>query len=441
MEIISQEVKRLKIKKIAQVTNQDVYDLTTTSNHNFFANGVLVHNCGEQTLAPGGVCCLGTINITQFINDAMNGLNIARLKKYVGYMVRFLDNVSTASDAPLPEYKDSMLNKRRIGCGVMGWGSALFMMKKRFGSPEASAIREEMMQAYAIAAYEASIDLAEEKGMFLHCVPAKHAEALFVKNLGLSPEYMAKLRKTGIRNSSVLSQQPNGNSSIVANVVSGGIEPIFMPEYVRTVIVQSVPAHLEAVTPRFHEGVFEETSFFKAYKEGDEDMWRGVDTDGTVYKLDRGRGLTKEVLCEDYGVRFLKAKGEWDPKADYAVSTTELSVDDHVEDLKGFARWTDSACSKCVAADETMVILDGKIYYVDELPSADTEDTFTAYESTTLNHLNEEVKVKSVYENGIRQVIRVYFDDLSTLTCTPTHRIFTTDGFVKAIDLKIGVNI
>jgi ribonucleoside-diphosphate reductase alpha chain len=54
------------------------------------------------------------------------------------------------------------------------------------------------------------------------------------------------------------------------------------------------------------------------------------------------------VLCEDYGVRFLKKLGQWDASADWAATTSQLSVGDHVNDLKGFARWTDAACSKTV---------------------------------------------------------------------------------------------
>lgn len=312
----------------------------------YYETIVSTNPCGEQTLAAGGVCCLGTINLTQFINSDYTGFDLENLTKYVKYLVRFLDNVNTVSDAPLPEYKDSMKNKRRIGCGVMGWGSALFMLKVRFGSERAAELREELMKAYARAAYEASIDLAVEKGMFALCDPEKHAEQPFIKSLGLSDEYMAKLRKYGIRNSSLLSQQPNGNSSLEANIVSGGIEPVFMAEYTRTKIEQFVPEEIQDVTPKYYEGQYHETELFKWTREGDEDILRGVTQDGTVYKIDRNRGLTREVPCIDYGVRILKERGEWDPKAEWAVTTTELSVEDHVKDLEGFARWTDSACSK-----------------------------------------------------------------------------------------------
>lgn len=312
-----------------------------------YAETIIATNpCGEQTLAPGGVCCLGTLNLTQFIDKEKNGFDLKKLDKYVRTLVRFLDNVNEISEAPLPIYVDSMRNKRRIGAGVMGWGSALFMLKVRFGSEKAEQLREKLMQVYAKAAYEASIDLAVEKGMFKYCIPEKHAESEFIKSLNLSDEYMQKLRTTGIRNSSLLSQQPNGNGSIFANVVTGGIEPAFMTEYIRTVIVPVTPDHILDVTPKYYAGEFFETEMFKFTKEGDEEILRGVDKDGVVYKIDKNRGLTKEVLCEDYGIRYLKQQGEYDPEADYVVTTTELTVDDHVNDLRGFAKYTDSACSK-----------------------------------------------------------------------------------------------
>lgn len=299
--------------------------------------------CGEQTLSPGNICCLGSLNLTQFITPF--GFDYPAIKKYTQYMVRFLDNVNSYSTAPLPEYEDSMKKKRRIGLGVMGWGSALFMLKVKFGSPRAGEIREEIMSLIARTTYETSIDLAEEKGMFYYCKPEKHVQGEFIRSLALSDAYVEKLLKFGIRNASLMSQQPTGNTSIVANVVSGGIEPVFMFDYVRTVILARAPDEIIDKTPKWFEGAWHETDMFKFVFEGDEQILRG-EHKGTVYKIDKNRGLTKEVLCVDYGVRYLRDKGEWDPEADWAVTTTNLTVQDHVSDLEGFARWTDSACSK-----------------------------------------------------------------------------------------------
>lgn len=359
-------------------------DRANSFNPLSYAEFILSTNpCGEQTLPAGGVCDLGTTNLTQYVRPDGKGFDIPKLTAAVKTLVRFLDNVNSRSRAPLPQYEYSMQNKRRIGCGVMGYASSLFMMRVRFGSPEAAAIRDEMISAYARAAYEASIDLAAEKGMFSLCDPLQHAEGLFISQLGLSEEYMTKLRKFGIRNSALLSQQPNGNSSIFANIVSGGIEPIFMPEYVRTAGVVHVPDHLLSVTPKYSEGVFDETSFFKWVKEGDEDILMGTDTDGTVYKIDRNRGMTKEVLCEDYGVRYLKARGEWDPKAPWAVTTTELSVMDHVNDLRGFSRYTDSACSKTCNIPNDYPLDDFKKLYL-EVYNTGVIKGFTTYRAGTM---------------------------------------------------------
>jgi len=53
---------KLSIKSISPESNRDVYDLVVEDNHNFFANGLLVHNCGEICLVIlGGFCVIGDV--------------------------------------------------------------------------------------------------------------------------------------------------------------------------------------------------------------------------------------------------------------------------------------------------------------------------------------------------------------------------------------------
>ena len=319
----------------------------------------------EQMLAPGGVCCLGTVNLTQYVNDDNTGFDLNKLRKYVGYLVRFLDNVNEYSSAPLPAYIESMRTKRRIGCGLMGWGSALCMLKIRFGSEKAMALQQELLQTFTLSGITASIDLAEEKGMFPLCQPSKHVLSPYWDNVNLSQALRDRMLRLGIRNSSLFSMQPNGNGGVLANIVSGGIEPIFLPEYIRTVMVTVTPEHIKHLTPLWSQSEWHETEMFKFAQEGDEQILRGVDEFGTVYKIDRSRGLTKEVLCQDYGVRYLSSKGEWNPNADWAITTDKLTVDEHVGDLAGFARAVDSSCSKTLNIPSDYPFEDFQNIYLD----------------------------------------------------------------------------
>jgi ribonucleoside-diphosphate reductase alpha chain len=327
---------------------EDVYDLTNPITHNFFINDILVHNCSEQMLANGSICVLGSINLTQFVNGNRTEFDLEKIKKYTQYLIRFLDNVDTYSDAPLPEYIYSMRNKRRIGAGLMGWGSSLMMLKIKFGSEEALSLQKKLLNTFTLSGVGASLDLAVEKGMFSLCEPEKHVLSPYWNNIDLPDNLRNRMKKNGIRNSSLFSDQPTGNTGVEANIVSGGIEPVFLPEYIRTVIVSNIPEHIKLVTPNWYVGEWHETEMFKFATEGDEQILRGIDDFGTIYKIDKSRGLTKEVLCQDYGVRFLNKLGEWDPDATWAVTTTQLSVADHINDLSGWCKAADSSVSKTI---------------------------------------------------------------------------------------------
>ena len=348
-----------------------------------YAETVFATNpCGEQTLAPGGVCNLGSINATQFVNKDFTDFDYNKIKQYTKHLVRFLDNVNEITNSPLPEYDFSIKHKRRIGVGLMGWASALYMMKTRFSSIQADNLRDKLMETIAVTSYEASIDLAIERGMFTLCEPLKHADGPFIKSLNLSDEYMDKLRTTGIRNSSLLSIQPTGNTSIFANVSSGGLEPVFSHEYIRTVIVNHLPDDMKPFTPIWFEDAWHETDVFKFVFEGDEEILRG-EYNGIVYKIDKSRGLTKEVLCEDYGVRFMKQQGEWNNTADWASSAMNMSVNDHVNDLKGFARWIDSAISKTINCPNNYPLEDFKDIYLNVYKSGVVKGV-TTYRTGTM---------------------------------------------------------
>jgi ribonucleoside-diphosphate reductase alpha chain len=392
---------------------------------NYVEKSISCNPCAEQIMPAGSVCDLGSLNLTQMVNDNKTDFDYSKIKKYVKCLVRFLDNVNDISKAPLPEYENSMKSKRRIGLGIMGWGSALYMLKCRIASPEANIIRDRLMKFIAQEAYKASIDLAVEKGMFTACNPIKHADGVFVNNLDLPIEYMEKLKISGIRNSSILSIQPTGNTGILANISSGGLEPVFMHSYIRTVIVNDLPEKMTSFTPKWFEGAWYETNVFKFAFEGDEQILKG-EFEGTVYKIDKSRGLTKEVLCEDFGVSAMKAIGEWDETADWASTAEKMSPDDHLNDLAGFAKWVDSSISKTVNMPNNFPLDKFKDIYLDAYRSGVIKGV-TTYRSGCFTSVLSAVEEKTATPDEEEVIL----DSIKLPTSSPATVVTLKNGGVK----------
>jgi ribonucleoside-diphosphate reductase alpha chain len=192
--------------------------------------------CGEQPLPPYGCCCLGSINLTRFVQDPFAGsaaFDFDRFRDVVGVSIRALDNVLDATLWPLAEQEIEAHNKRRVGLGFTGLGNALTMLGLRYDTDPAREMAGRISGAMRDAAYEASIELAREKGRFpLFDAPRYLAEPHCASRL---PEALkARIRQFGVRNSHLLSIAPTGTISLAfASNASGGIEPTFSWTYVR----------------------------------------------------------------------------------------------------------------------------------------------------------------------------------------------------------------
>lgn len=333
---------------------EEVYNGTVDEYHNYFIGGkqskttyVNTLNCGEQCLPNAGTCLLGSLNLTQFINKDLTDWDYNKLQEYIPIFVRMLDNVNDITSVPLDEHKQNMEEKRRIGIGYMGYASALYMMRKRYGSKEALALTEKLEQFVVNQCYQASALLAKEKGAFPLYVPENYLNSNFLKQ-ALSEETIELIKQHGIRNSHLRSIAPTGNTASLANNVSGGLEPIFLASYYRTSIVVNPPEQLSVPIVDWSQKTYKSTNDWKWVKEGDEDLLL-CEFEKVKYKFDQSRGLVKETLLEDYSVTKLRNLGLWPENSqdvDWICDTEKLTLDEHLNTMKVFAKYIDSAISK-----------------------------------------------------------------------------------------------
>ncbi|SPE21311.1 Ribonucleoside-diphosphate reductase, adenosylcobalamin-dependent [Burkholderiales bacterium] len=192
--------------------------------------------CGEQPLPPYGCCCLGSINLTRFVRDpftAEAAFDFSGFADVVQVAIRALDNVLEATLWPLPEQRAEAANKRRVGLGFTGLGNALTMLNLRYDGESGRTMAACISGHMRDIAYQASVDLAREKGAF----PLFDAEQYLAPphfSSRLPEELQRQIRIHGLRNSHLLSIAPTGTISLAfAGNASGGIEPTFSWTYVR----------------------------------------------------------------------------------------------------------------------------------------------------------------------------------------------------------------
>lgn len=192
--------------------------------------------CGEQPLPPNGTCNLGAINVANCIRRPFTDraeVDFDLLGAVAKWGVRFLDNVIDVTSYPLPEQEEEELAKRRIGLGIFGLGTAFAELGVRYGSQKSIDLAEKIMKCIAIAAYQASVELAKERGAFPYFDNA-FLDAEFVKSR-LPSSMVNDIKVHGIRNGVLLTIAPVGTGSIVMGSLSSGIEPDFDHAYERNV--------------------------------------------------------------------------------------------------------------------------------------------------------------------------------------------------------------
>jgi ribonucleoside-diphosphate reductase alpha chain len=247
-------------------------DEVNEMNNNWFIENIRATNpCGEQPLPPYGSCLLGSVNLTKFVVNAFTEdarFDWDEFRKVVKIFTRMLDNVVEINGLPLRLQREEINRKRRHGMGFLGLGSAISMLRMKYGDAGAVRFTEEVAKQLALAGWETALDLAKEKGpapvmieefevtpemlvkrpemaadgykvgdripgRILHSRYSRYMQRVATE----APELVAALAKVGARFTHHSSIAPTGTISLsLANNASNGIEPSFAHHYFRNVI-------------------------------------------------------------------------------------------------------------------------------------------------------------------------------------------------------------
>lgn len=204
--------------------------------------------CGEIPLPAYGACNLGSLNLVRFILDPFEPgarLDLEGLRAATRLAVRFMDNVIDVSEFPLPAQAASARATRRLGLGITGLGDALAMLGQAYDAWTARGVAQDVLRTIALAAYEASVGLAREKGPFPAFAAEPYLAGAFVGRLPAT--LRDAIARDGIRNSHLLAIAPAGTISLLAGNVSSGIEPVFALDAERVVLGADGTPHVHRV--------------------------------------------------------------------------------------------------------------------------------------------------------------------------------------------------
>ncbi|MEM6278168.1 MAG: ribonucleoside-diphosphate reductase subunit alpha [Verrucomicrobiota bacterium] len=210
--------------------------------------------CTEITLNTSAdetaVCNLGSVVLETHLKDD-GELDLEKLRETVQVAVRALDNVIDINFYPTEAAKNANSRHRPVGLGVMGLQNALFVRNTPFASEAAVEFNDEFMEAIAYFAYEASSDLAAERGSYssyegskwsrgilppdtVDMLEEQRGEAVEVPRGGKLDwdALRKKIKKQGMRNSNVLAIAP---TATISNIMGSTpcIEPTFKNLFVK----------------------------------------------------------------------------------------------------------------------------------------------------------------------------------------------------------------
>jgi ribonucleoside-diphosphate reductase alpha chain len=209
-------------------------------------------NTNESEIA---VCNLGSVNLTAHMTTDASGkmiLDHEKLQRTTRTAMRMLDNVIDINYYAVAKARNSNLKHRPVGIGIMGFQDCLHMQRIPYASDEAVKFADSSMEAVCYYAYQASNELAEERGVYSSYkgslwdrgILPQDSVALLAEERGGYLEVdssstmnwdglRARIKQHGMRNSNCVAIAPTATISNIIGV-SACIEPTFQNLFVKS---------------------------------------------------------------------------------------------------------------------------------------------------------------------------------------------------------------
>ncbi|WP_255197218.1 adenosylcobalamin-dependent ribonucleoside-diphosphate reductase [Halorarius litoreus] len=244
---------------LERVNKEHSFDVEKHPDHRILAT----NPCGEQPLEEYEACNLGHINLSTLADldapdwrvwsaehadeydthaeavDAFleEAIDVEEFDRRIELGTRFLENVVTMSDFPVPQIEQKVREMRKIGLGIMGLAQLYIQLGIPYGSEEGNEVARQLMTHINHGSKWASHELAEERGPFEDWADSKYANPTeyrewFEKQTGLDADDWAD--GFPVRNHNTTTIAPTGTTSMVGNT-TGGCEPIYNVAYYKNV--------------------------------------------------------------------------------------------------------------------------------------------------------------------------------------------------------------
>ncbi len=221
---------------------------------------VSTNPCGEIPLCPYDSCRLLSVNLYSYVENPFTpsaSFNYDKLKQHVRAAQRIMDDIvdlelekidaimeKVKADPQTDEVKhaeyhlwEKIKNKsslgRRTGVGITAEGDMIAAMGLRYGTQEATDFSVSVHRTLALSAYGSSVEMARERGAFAIYDAEREKNNPFLLRIKEADHQLYNdMVQYGRRNIACLTIAPTGTTSLMTQTTSG-IEPVFMPVYMR----------------------------------------------------------------------------------------------------------------------------------------------------------------------------------------------------------------